>query len=59
MFAGATRNGVIDRIGIGLSGLCLVHCLASAVMVAMLASAGGILLNSMIHEFGLLLAIGL
>ena len=59
MFAGATRNGVIDRIGIGLSGLCLVHCLASAVMVAMLASAGGILLNPMIHEVGLLLAIGL
>ncbi len=59
MFAGATRNGVIDRIGIGLSGLCLVHCLASAVLVAMLASAGGILLNPMIHEVGLLLAIGL
>ena len=50
---------MIDRIGIGLSGLCLVHCLASAVLVAMLASAGGILLNPMIHEVGLMLAIGL
>ena len=59
MFAGAARNGAIDRIGIGLSGLCLVHCLASAVLIAMLASAGGMLLNPIIHEVGLLLAIGL
>jgi hypothetical protein len=49
----------MDRMAIGLSGLCLVHCLASAVLVAMLASAGGILLNPAIHEIGLTLAIGL
>ena len=59
MFASAPGNGVIDRIGIGLSGLCLVHCLASAVFVAVLASAGGILLSPVIHEVGLLVAIGL
>ncbi len=59
MFAGVQNEGLIDRIGIGLSGLCLVHCLASAVLVAMLASAGGMLLNPAIHEVGLLLAIGL
>ena len=49
----------MDRMAIGLSGLCLVHCLASAILVAMLASAGGMLLNPIIHEVGLLLAIGL
>ena len=59
MFAGAARGGTMDRIAIGLSGLCLVHCLASAIMVAMLASAGGMLLNPIIHEIGLVFAIGL
>ncbi len=57
MFAGAARSGAIDRIGIALSGLCLVHCLASAILVAMLASAGGMLLNPIIHEVGLMVAI--
>lgn len=59
MFAGAASRGVIDRVAIGLSGLCLVHCLASAILVAMLASAGGMLLNPHIHEVGLVFAIGL
>ncbi len=59
MFAGAARSGAIDRIGIALSGLCLVHCLASAILVAMLASAGGMLLNPLIHEVGLMVAIAL
>ena len=58
MFAGA-RSGAIDRLGIALSGLCLVHCLASAVFVAMLSAAGGLLLTPVIHEIGLTLAIGL
>lgn len=59
MFAGAARAGVIDRIAIGLSGLCLVHCLASTILLAVLASAGGMLLHPAIHEVGLLIAIGL
>lgn len=58
-FAGTARSGVMDRIAIALSGLCLVHCLASAILVAVLASAGGMLLNPAIHEVGLTLAIGL
>ena len=49
----------MDRMAIGLSGLCLVHCLASAIFVAVLASAGGLLLDPVIHEVGLVLAIGL
>src|SRR3546814_10759153 len=49
----------VDRLAIGLSGLCVVHCLASAVLLALLASAGGILLNPIYYEVGLSLAIGL
>lgn len=59
MFAGTAGQGAIDRLGIALSGLCLVHCLASAILVAVLASAGGLLLNPVIHEIGLVFAIGL
>ncbi|HVQ08675.1 MAG TPA: MerC domain-containing protein [Allosphingosinicella sp.] len=50
------RNGTIDRMAIGLSGLCLVHCVASAVLVMVLASAGGLLVDPRIHEVGLVLA---
>ena len=53
----AVRPGSLDRLAIGLSGLCLVHCIASAVLVTMLASAGGLLLHPAVHEIGLLLAI--
>jgi hypothetical protein len=59
MFANAARNGMMDRVGIALSGLCLVHCLASAIFVAMLASAGGLLLDPIVHEVGLVFAIAL
>jgi hypothetical protein len=48
---------MIDRMAIGLSGLCLVHCVASAVLVMVLASAGGALLDPRIHEIGLVFAI--
>lgn len=57
MLHGAIRNGAIDRLAIGLSGLCLVHCVASAVLLAVLASAGGVLLDPMIHEVGMMLAL--
>jgi hypothetical protein len=49
----------LDRIGIALSGLCLAHCLASTVMVALLASAGGLLGSPHLHEIGLAVAIPL
>src|ERR1044072_9289817 len=59
MFASVTSNGRLDRLAIGLSGLCLVHCVATAVLVLMLASAGGLLVDPRIHERGLALAIAL
>lgn len=46
----------LDRVAIGLSGLCLVHCLATAVFLALVASAGGYLGAEWIHEIGLSLA---
>jgi hypothetical protein len=46
----------IDRMAIGLSGLCLVHCLATAVLLGLVASAGGILGAHWVHEVGLSLA---
>lgn len=49
----------LDRAAIGLSGLCLVHCVATALVIALAASTAGALLNPLIHEVGLALAIGL
>ena len=40
----------------GLPGLCLVHCIATAVLLGLLASAGSILGSPIIHEVGLTLA---
>ena len=57
MILGAVRNGGIDRLAIGLSGLCVVHCIASAVFVAVLASAGGLLLDPIVHEVGMMMAL--
>ena len=54
----AIRRDAIDRMAIGLSGLCVVHCIASAVFVAFLASAGGLLLDPIVHEVGMMLALG-
>ncbi|MEO6581504.1 MAG: MerC domain-containing protein, partial [Sphingomicrobium sp.] len=48
--------GQLDRLAIGLSGLCMVHCLATAVVLGLLASAGGFLGSPIIHEIGLTLA---
>jgi len=53
------RNDRLDRIAIGLSGLCMVHCLATAVVIGLVASAGGILGAPWIHEAGLTVAMAL
>ena len=46
----------LDRFAMGLSGLCLVHCVATAVLLGLVASAGGFLGQPIIHEVGLTLA---
>ena len=52
----ALQSRGLDRLAIGLSGLCLVHCVATAVLLAMLSAAGGLLGSPAIHEVGLSLA---
>ena len=52
----ALSTNRLDRMAIGLSGLCLVHCLATSVLLAVVASAGSFLGADWIHEVGLVLA---
>ena len=40
----------------GLSGLCLVHCLGTAVLLGLISAAGTTLGAPIIHEVGLTLA---
>ena len=46
----------LDRVAIALSGVCAVHCVATAVLLGLLASAGGMLGAPWVHELGLGLA---
>src|SRR3954467_1765704 len=48
--------GRLDRIAIGISGLCLVHCLGTAVLLGLISAAGTSLGAPWIHEVGLTLA---
>ncbi len=43
----------------GLSGLCLVHCLAGTLIVAILSSSGALFFSHQIHAVGLLVALPL
>ncbi|KKI17442.1 MULTISPECIES: MerC domain-containing protein [Sphingomonas] len=47
----------LDRLAIIVSGLCVVHCIASAVLIAMLSAVGGMMVDPIFHEVGLMLAI--
>ena len=49
-------RGRLDRLGVILSGLCAVHCLAGLLLVAGLGLGGGMLLAPEIHRVGLALA---
>src|SRR4029079_10507220 len=46
----------LDRLAMGLSGLCAVPCVATVVLLGLVASAGGLLGKPIIHEVGLSLA---
>lgn len=48
----------LDRVGVLLSGLCALHCLAGLLLVAGLGLGGQFLLAPVIHRIGLALAIG-
>ena len=46
----------LDRLAMGISGLCLVHCLGTAVLLGLISAAGSTLGAPWIHEVGLTLA---
>ena len=50
-------RGRLDRVGMLLSGLCAVHCLAGLLLVAGLGLGGEFFLAPVIHRVGLALAI--
>ncbi|MCY7281015.1 MAG: MerC domain-containing protein [Sphingomonas bacterium] len=56
MLTAALTTTRLDRFAIGLSGLCLVHCLGTTAFLAVIATAGGALGAEWIHEVGLVLA---
>ena len=47
----------LDRVGVLLSGLCALHCLAGVLLVAGLGLGGEYLMAPVIHRVGLVLAI--
>lgn len=49
----------MDRAAMALSGLCIVHCLLSAVLLALLSAASSLVAAPIVHEVGLTLAIAL
>ena len=57
MSAWSAREGLIDRLAIGLSGLCIVHCIGTSVLIAFLAAGGSFLLDPSVHEVGLVIAL--
>ena len=54
--ASGSLRGRLDQLGVVISGLCLVHCLAGLFLIGALGLGGGVLLNPAIHRFGLLAA---
>jgi hypothetical protein len=48
----------LDHLGIGLAGLCALHCLATLVLISALGVGGHFLLDENIHRLGLALALG-
>jgi hypothetical protein len=47
----------VDRMGVALSGLCLIHCLSGLLLVSVLGLGGELLLSPMWHRAGLAFAI--
>lgn len=49
-------RGRMDRVGVVLSCLCVLHCVAGLLLVAGLGIGAGVLLDPAVHRVGLLLA---
>ncbi len=53
------REGLLDRAAISLSGLCLLHCIATVLLISLLSHVGFFLEDPIFHEVGIGLAIAL
>lgn len=51
-----TNRQRLDRLGVIISGLCLLHCVLAILLVAGLGLGSQFLLSPVIHKFGLVLA---
>lgn len=51
-----TTSTLLDRVAIALSGACLIHCVATVVLIGVSTGAVAWLTDPRIHETGLLLA---
>jgi hypothetical protein len=49
----------IDKSAIGLSGLCLIHCLIGMLLLAALSTGAGGLFGHTVHQVGLAIAMPL
>jgi hypothetical protein len=48
----------LDQLGIGLAGLCAIHCLTTLAVISTLGIGGHFLFDERIHRIGLALALG-
>ncbi len=55
-FLSDMMRGRFDRLGVVISGLCMVHCVAGLFLIGVLGIGGGVLLDPAIHRFGLIAA---
>ncbi|MEQ8410349.1 MAG: MerC domain-containing protein [Erythrobacter sp.] len=53
----STLRRRLDQFGIGLAGLCMVHCIVTLTIVSALGLGGHFLLEPSIHRVGLVLAL--
>lgn len=49
-------NNLLDRWAIGLSGLCLVHCLFGGIALAIVSAGGSAFFGHEVHQIGLAVA---
>ncbi|QUL37245.1 MerC domain-containing protein [Erythrobacter sp. JK5] len=47
----------LDQVGIGLAGMCALHCLVTVLIVSALGLGGHFLADPLIHRIGLALAL--
>ncbi|TMN77202.1 MULTISPECIES: MerC domain-containing protein [unclassified Pseudoalteromonas] len=52
-----SNQSVMDRLAIGLSVLCTVHCFATPILLSLLPSIGALKLNSEQFHFWILVAV--